>query len=1738
MDSVKMESLFDYKIAQKIFESQSCRVYRGTLNGGDTPCIIKMVRHDHGKDNLVESLKHEYAMLRRFNSEGIATPISLNPTEHGMAMVTRDIGGTDLQQLFHNSGLKEEKFLAIGLLIVNTVMDIHKKSILHNNLSLSNIVFNEADSRLNIIDFAWAGPVEEQRDKTAAAAAPAETAYLAPERSGRTVFPVDVRSDLYSIGVVFYGLMAGRLPFDFPDPSQLTHAHLARRVIPIQEICSTASDPVSTIIMKLLEKNPDDRYSDAAHLLQDLNACLDRALPQQQAYLTIGRKSLQETLNISKRLFGRQDQHQALISAWNHVQPEKSVILVFGAAGVGKTVLVQSIDTPDIMGSGVFIQGKFDQLQSNVPYRALTQAFGRLIDRILSEKQDVFEQWQKWLSSALVPNAQLIIDILPGLEKVIGPQPPVTPLEPLEEKNRFLFVFHNFVQALCRESQPVCLFFDDLQWADKGSLELIRTVCLSPDIKHLMVVGAYRDNEVDDTHPWMRLVSDFEHNGLDINRVSVAPLADEDISLWLSSILRHPVESVSDLAEAMITKTGGNPFFIHEFLSAVHEKGLIRHEPEEGHWSWDTMEINRLKVSSSVAGIIQERVGLLSDDAMDILQSASCFGNRFNLKELGIGTGRSLETVKDHLAPAAGQGIVIRLNGQGETRYQYQEFQFAHDRIQQFIYESISSASKSQRHYHIGKRLQGHYLEEAEADANLFTIVNQLNAGQTMVKDRDSLLALARLNCDSAEKSLESAAYDSALNFFQTGIHLLETAGEGRGTSPWQTQPDLCFSLHQGAAQAAFLMGEYQEMDAMINQVDRHVPDLVKKTRLYELKTSSLYARNKMDDAIDVALDFSRGLGVSFPRNPNKAYILMGMFKTRLGLIGRDTRDLARLPEMTDPASLAVLRVLSCATLAAFYSCPNLLPLIVFKCISLSLRHGNTEASIFGYSGYGFILCGFLNDMDAGYRFGRLAMDLLNELGAKNIETRTTTTFCGLISHWKNHLKDTMPIQLASFRTGLDTGDHQFAAISATSYCTAAFHTGVPLDFAEKEISKYMVHLQQIKQDVVYTELSIFAQTAANLSGQSQALWVLKGDLYDMDAIHPKLIRSNDQMALFTQFYLSCMLCVIFNRPQDAVGFADQTREYYETAQGMPDSACFILYDTLARLSLAGQVCRRSAKKLLKRAKTNIRLMKRWASFCPVNFLHKLELMQAMMFQQEGSIEKASSYFEKAARHAGETGYVNDRAVACEWAGRFFMASGDQDQAGKWLLKAHESYLEWGAAAKAGHMEKTYTSPQISFAAVPAESGQTQPSARYFNPKIDAALIADHNLDVQTVLKASRAIAAEIRLPALLKKLIRLILENSGARKAFLLLYSDNTLKTEAFARLNPDEIRILESRPFSEETKDLPVSVVNYTIRTGESIIIEDAKQSERFGKDAYIASNQPVSILCTPIYNKDLTAGILYLENNLMKGVFTKQRLKILNILISQAVVSIENARLDEALLRTKKQKDAAVGEITLQKRMLKNMSAELAMVEERERKAIADDLHDSVSQTLALGVLNLKRIEQIIDKDVQQDIEKVREHLGRAVEEIRSLTFQLSPKILYDFGLVAALEWLSDDMRDRYGLEVVLVNRIKDKANLDDSQEISLYRAARELLINVVKHADTSLAFIVLDKDADMLVMEIRDKGKGFSADQNHSNKTNQGGFGLYSMQERLLAINGEIRIISEPGRGTQIRIRIPVGTDHDQ
>ncbi len=1704
------------------------------------PVVLKVPNGAPPSSKQLARLNHEYQTIQSFSHRSIVKAVGLEKINGGIVLVLSDIGGETLQNLLEQGSLLLEQTLRIAFKISEALEYIHANKIIHQNLCPANLIYNPATRRLNIIDFqsatdypvpiSPAGHFECFRT---------DLAYIAPEQTGRTSISTDFRSDLYSLGTILYELVTGKPPFAITDPLQLIHSHIARQPTPPKALSPDLPVAVSDIILKLLAKTPNRRYQSAAGIKEDLKACLKQLQAGQKIAINIGAHDVPGKLEIPDKLYGRGPEIKQITAALEQARHgRREIVTIRGHSGVGKTSLIHTMERMGFFHPGYFIAGKFDQLHTNIPYSAVKSAFKLLIEQILTESEPEFERWRSKLLQALDPNGQLIIDIIPELEMIIGPQKPVSGLTLLEEKNRFGYVFTNFIHALIEGSRTIILFLDDLQWADHGSLELIRIILTSSGIRRLLFIGAYRDDELNQAAPWVQLVREIEQAGVPVRHVLLDPLSLPHIATLVSDALNCSMEQCRPISEIILAKTDGNPFFITEFLLSVDRRGFLQFDPIGKKWHWDLEKIRSMAVSDGVAGFLLKKIDQLSPATVSMLKTASCIGSRFDLKTLSIVCRTGMKDIIDSLRQAVNAGVVscmtdLRFINKSdlstETRGKPIEGRFSHDSIQKAVFGLIPGHQRAMTHWKIGNRLLTYYAKR-EIEPQLFAIVNQLNAGRPEILDDEGKQLLIELNLRAGKKAKAAAAYESAYDYFKTGCKILESfhAMDRSENFMWQRFPDLCLAHYEGAAETAFLTGKYKEMDHLITVVDQNVRSLHKKAKVYEIKTGSLYARGQMNAAIEVALTYAGGLGIRIPRNPGKRHILSGIFRIRRILANKTLEDLAELPPMKDPNTLAALQVLSCATLAAFYSRPNLLPMIVFTSIRFSLRYGNTDGSIFGYAGYGMMLCAVFSDMNQGYAFGKLALRLVDDMQVHKIRARITATVYGFINHWKEHLGRTLPPLEKGLLAGLETGDHQFVSTCARRYCSGLFFLGRDLVETDTKTSYYLNLIKSLKINVAHTSMCILKQGIQNLRLGDNEPWHLRGRCYDMELMESRLQKANDRFALFFQFSMSCMLCYLFGRIEKAATFSDRARRYHEAARGMPEHAAYIFYDALIRL--AGEKTSFNRLRIFRQVGANRRLLKKWFRFSPVNFSQKYFLVQAEYCRQTGDDARAEKYYTRAIEAAGANGYLHDEAIANERAALFYQSVDNPRAAKDFMLRAHQGFQKWGADALARDLEKRF--PQlltdIEDPAMPEIfSPVSKPAAAN---STDAELIQKHDMDIYTVLEASRVIARETEIKPLMACLIRLIIQNSGASKAFLVLKSDHRLKVEAFAQTNPEKIDVLQSIPIDDQRLPLPISIIHYVVRSGESVILDSNHEGNRFRYDRHIIEKRPLSALCTPVFSKNNKLGVLYLENNLTEGAFSKERLQILDILISQAAVSIENSMLYEKLHREADQKSKAVGDIIIHKKLLQDMSAQLAAAEEKERKAIADDLHDSVTQTLALSILKLKQFSRQAKGEKLLQLSEIREHLEHAVDEIRSLTFQLSPRVLYDFGLQAAIEWLADDMQKKFGLVVHVKSMIDNALELNATIRVILFRATRELLINVFKHAKTNTAGVRLFIDKNYLNILVEDHGAGFSEIRDTQNKS--GGFGLCSIGERLQALDGKMIINSEPENGTRIVLRVPL------
>ncbi len=1430
-------------------------------------------------------------------------------------------------------------------------------------------------------------------------------------------------------------------------------------------------------------------------------------------------------------LFGRAEYQKTVVDKCRERGISKQIVHVTGVSGTGKTALIKRVGE-ELRREGVlFIQGKFDQTGNKSPYSAVTRAFSQFVTWVLGQNRKDFENWKNRIISVLKEEAGLLVEVIPDLIHIIGSQPSISPMA---EKDRFEYVFKRFIQALTLPEYPFVLFLDDLQWADSSSMDLLRTICLDGELDSFVVIGSCRSSGDYADNQWSLLIDELEkkNNRGEVTRVELQPLAKDDICEMLMAIFHRDRDDIIPLTELVLNKTGGIPMLVKEFLISLEAKKIVR--PDGIRWEWDGQRIAREPIYDDAVSLIAARIRRLDEQHLDILITAACLGNQFELKTLAVCCDLTWSSLVSVLRKAEKDGFLIFtydidcMDVSGCQMLEDLHCSFAHDSIQQAFLDSVEEPQLQTRSGEMGMKLLAHYhLESAD---KLFLIMSLFKAATERFHCLVDLHYFALLYFKAGSESLRRSDYTLALDFFREGLLLFEilVKEDQELSSPWEFDPQLCKDLYKEASRAAFLAGNYDQLDDYFSQVDDHIDDPVEKTVVYELKTSALCGRNRLDEALDLSLDFARELGVPICRNPGRIRVAFGLAQTLFRLRNKPVEKLAELPWMKDRKTLAVLRVLSCATLAAFCCRPNLLQLIVFESIKLSLRYGNSEISIFAYAGYGFVLCGAMDRFDEGARFGSLALNLMKEKNLKSIESRIKTTVHGFITHWNVHPADILKHLLRGHEAGLETGDYQFASICASLYCSFSFHCGSELHQLLREMGDISERIRYLKQGVTLEDVSIFRQAVYNLLSPTPQPWLLEGIYYSITESSGKQQKIGNEFSLFNQNYLALQLCLIFNRYREGVVFADRILQHYELARSLPKSYGSLFYASLAFLSSFSMFSSTTARQYLHRVRKNQKKLQKWSAKSMVNVQHKYDLVQALLSAHEKKYKEAARFFSLAVDGAQQNNYLNDQAIAAEFAGRFFLARKDEEKAQHYLSLSRELYFKWGAMAKITHMEQHY--PPFVFRKKNIDIFASTKERRSSEPT--------EGKNIRLALNAAQNIAKETTSDSILVRLVTLVKKNSGAKKVAVLLVENQSLWLKAFIDEGSELTEILQNRPFSNRSVDLPASIINYVLRAQQPLMLEDTVRSGFFS-DPYIANRAAASVLCMPVFNKSSCAGVLYLEKDAVMSAWTENMVKVLDVLLGQAIASMENAKLYDALDLEKKQQQEVRREVDTHKHLIKRMSAELVMTEERERKNIADDLHDSVTQNLALSVLDLKKMAMEMESDQKKQIDSIQGRLDNAVREIRSLTFQLSPKILYDFGLIAALEWLADDISDKHGIEVSVVNKFvlsDDLLQLDETANITLYRAVRELLINVCKHSGGDLAIVTIWDEGNLLFISVTDNGKGF-IDEHIPSSRGVSGFGLVSMQEKIEALDGRVIIDDQRSQGCRVTITIPMDMNGD-
>ena len=1485
-----MVALPDMTIQSKIYESSDSLVYRGIQDDGRA-IIIKLLKQNYPTPQEIIRYRQEYEITHSLNLEGVIKAYSQQDYQRTLVILLEDFGGESLEHWIRQHldfcPMPLSRFLPLAIDLTDILGRIHAADVIHKDINPSNIVLNLATGVVKIIDFGIATRFNRTNPTFKSPHGLEGTlAYLSPEQTGRMNRSLDYRSDFYSLGVTFYELLTGHLPFATTDILELVHCHIAKPPIPPHELNATIPKPVSEIILKLMAKNVEDRYQSAWGIKADLEHCVQQlAAIGQINHIQLGLQDVSDQLHISQKLYGREVEIGALLTAFDRVaemgNAKKSpfkveMMLVSGYAGVGKSALVQELYKPITQKHGYFISGKFDQFQRNIPYSAMVDALRKLVQQLLSEPDDQVQQWRSRLLTALGSNGQIIIDVIPEIELIIGKQPSVPFVGVTEAQNRFNRIFQQFVRVLCLKEHPLVLFLDDLQWIDSATLKLIELMLLDQQTQYLFLIGAYRDNEVTPTHPLALMLLGVRKQGAVLQEIVLAPLTIELLGELIAETLHQDADTVHPLAQLVLHKTEGNPFFVREFLRVLYSENLLSFDTKCFSWQWDINRIQTQNITDNVVELLLSKLKKLPGLTQHMLRLAACIGDEFDLETLAIVGERSPKTVFQDLIAAIQGGFIQPLSELDENLL-VQEYKFLHDRVQQAAYTLIAQSQKQVLRLQIGRRLLEKTLPEGLSD-RLFEIVAHFNYGIELVTNQPERNEIAKLNLIAAQKAKAAIAYSVAKKYLATGRAQM-------AASSWQTNYELTLELYLETTEIAYLCGDFEQVESWVELVLQEAKTVLDIVKVYEVKIQTHIAQNQLVEAINTGLQVLQQLAIDFPETPSQSDIQLELDTITSLFKEKQIADLIHLPEMTEPDKLAAMRILSKIAITAYIAAPNLMPLLVSKQVNMSIQYGNAFVSPVAYAMCGAVLCGTVRNIESGYELGQLALRLLSKPNAHAFRARTLHLVNYFIIHWKEHLREVLQPFLEAYQSGLETGDLEYAAYCVHGYCSLSFIVGKELIEVEREMKTYSEAIRQTKQKAVLNWIQLFRQTVLNLMGYSVNPTRLIGESYNETKL-PQHEAANDGIAIFNVHFNKLFLCYLFSEYAQAVENSARVESCIIRITATPLKVLYYLYDSLARLATYPESSAQVQEGILEKVALSQEKMKQWAHYAPMNHLHKYHLVQAETARVLGQWFEAEEFYEQAIQGARDNDYLQEEALAYELAAKFYLARGREKFAQTYIKEAHYCYERWGATAKVNDLETRY--PQF----FPRPSGMVAP---IYTTSGTTANRSDSTFDLAAVMKASLAISREIELEQLLCSLMKILIENAGAQTGFLVLENSGEWAIEAFSELNSSETdcatQVLQSIPI---VNHLPESIINYVLRTHEPVILNDATREGDFIHEPYIQRNRTQSISCLPLLNQGKLVGVLYLENQLVTGAFTPERTQVLHLLSTQAAIAIENAKL----------------------------------------------------------------------------------------------------------------------------------------------------------------------------------------------------------------------------------------------------
>ncbi len=1454
-----------YAITETLVAGRVASVYRAVRLADGRPVVLKVLDPRRCRRQHLEQLQRELEIGTLLGIPAVVRPLALETHRGTPALVLEDFGGRSLDGLL-GAPMDIEPFLALATRIAGAVEDVHRKGVVHKDLKPHNILVSLATGEVKITDLGLASRLpSERRPASPPRLIEGSLPYLSPEQTGRTNRATDSRADLYALGVTFYEMLTGRLPFEAHDPGEWVHCHVARAPPSPAEIVPDVPDAIARIVRKLLAKMPEDRYQTARGLRLDLERCLASLREHGKVEpFTPGERDVSDRLRIPQKLYGREGEIATLREAWGRVVatggPE--LVLVRGRPGIGKSALVQELYRPIVRARALFLSGKFDQYRRDVPYATLVQAFREVVLEILAETDEEIARCRQRILDALGINAQLVVDAIPSVELVVGRRPPPPELPPAEAQRRFRAVLQRFIAVFAREDRPIALFLDDLQWADPASLALLPDLVGGAGVRHLLVIGAYRDCEVTAGHPLLGALDGVRRADARVSEIVLGPLSRGHLAELAGDALRCGREAVAPLADLVHDKTAGNPFFAIQFLTALDEERLIELDPDAGVFRWEVAKIRAKGFTDNVVDLMVQKLERLPEGTQEALKMLACLGSAADAALLAAVRGGSVEDAHADLWEAVRAGLVLRMDG---------AYRFLHDRVQEAAYSRIPEGDRAAVHLGIG-RLLASRAAPGEIEEKVFEIVNQLDRGAALITSREERDRVAELNLVAGERAKRSTAHASALAYLAAGAAML-------GDDGWERRYALAFALELHRAECEYLTGALEAAEERLSALSRRARDIEGAAAVTCARLALYTTQDRSDRAVDACLAYLLRVGVRWSPHPTDDEVRREYERLWAQLGGRSIDALVDLPPMTDLAACATLEVLSWTQSPALFTDRNLHSMVIGRMVNLSLEHGNGDASCLAYVYLGMILGPRFGDPAAGFRFGKLGCDLLEKHdGPLRFKARVYLDFGHRINPWTRHLREGIAPVRRAFDEAQESGDLTCAAYAKNCLITLLLAEGAPLGDVQREAEDALAFVHKARFGLVVDIVAVQLQLVRTLRGLTPDLSSFDDAGFDERRFEQHVER-DPRLAIAACWYWVRKLQGRFLAGDlaSAMDAAARAEALLWTSGSFLELAEYHFYGALARAARCDGAPAEERPRHLAALAARRDQLSAWAESCPENFGGRAALVSAEIARVGGEAEVAARLYERALESARASGFVHDEAIAFEAAARFHRAQGFDLVADTYLREAADRYRRWGADGKVKQLARQ--APRL-FEPTPLAAAAT-------------ITVGPEQLDLLSVIKASQVISSAIVLDDLVRTLLAVALEQGGAQRAILLQRRDKGLSIEAEATLDAAGA-VLGSEPVASSER-VPASLVHYALRTKERVILHDAAaDAGRFSGDGYFARRRPRSVLCMPILRQAEVTGLLYLENDLLAGAFTPDRLAALELVAAQAAISLENARL----------------------------------------------------------------------------------------------------------------------------------------------------------------------------------------------------------------------------------------------------